>query len=603
MSFLAPLFLALGVAAGVPLLLHLMRRNIATRVDFPAARYLLRAEAEHSRSLRLRNLLLMLLRVLLILVLALAAARPFLPGLGVGHGPTAVAIVLDNSISTTAVVGGSAVFDRLRDATRQLIAASTAEDRLWLVTSDGRVRGGSRDALLAEVARVAPAEGAGDLSLALARAASAVQGSALPAKSIAVATDGQRTSWTAAVRVAAPLALLVPSGSPPTNRAVLAATAEPVRWTPRGSIVARVETRDSVGYRIILGDRTLSRGATGRGEPITLRASPPERGWQAGRVELEPDDFPADDARHFALWIGPPPAVAIDASAGSFAATAVSTLVADGRATPGGTIRVASADAASALPALVTPPADQVRLGAANRELERLGIPWRFGALQRNPVVARGGRVDNVPVTERYQLVRTGVAPGDTLATAGGEPWVVAGPGYVLVASRLDPAATQLPVRAPFVPWLADMLAVRLAAPAGDAGAPIAALPGRPVRLPAGSETLESSAGSRRTITAELMDAPEERGVWFVLRGGRRVGAVVVNAPPEESALDRWPVPALAARLGGMSAHSATTNAGWVGDTFAAGATRPAGMPLLVVALVLLAAEALAVRTSRPTAA
>jgi hypothetical protein len=603
MSFLAPLFLALGVAAGVPLLLHLMRRNIATRVDFPAARYLLRAEAEHSRSLRLRNLLLMLLRVLLILVLALAAARPFLPGLGVGHGPTAVAIVLDNSISTTAVVGGSAVFDRLRDATRQLIAASTAEDRLWLVTSDGRVRGGSRDALLAEVARVAPAEGAGDLSLALARAASAVQGSALPAKSIAVATDGQRTSWTAAVRVAAPLALLVPSGSPPTNRAVLAATAEPVRWTPRGSIVARVETRDSVGYRIILGDRTLSRGATGRGEPITLRASPPERGWQAGRVELEPDDFPADDARHFALWIGPPPAVAIDASAGSFAATAVSTLVADGRATPGGTIRVASADAASALPALVTPPADQVRLGAANRELERLGIPWRFGALQRNPVVARGGRVDNVPVTERYQLVRTGVAPGDTLATAGGEPWVVAGPGYVLVASRLDPAATQLPVRAPFVPWLADMLAVRLAAPAGDAGAPIAALPGRPVRVPAGSETLESSAGSRRTITAELMDAPEERGVWFVLRGGRRVGAVVVNAPPEESALDRWPVPALAARLGGMSAHSATTNAGWVGDTFAAGATRPAGMPLLVVALVLLAAEALAVRTSRPTAA
>jgi hypothetical protein len=206
-------------------------------------------------------------------------------------------------------------------------------------------------------------------------------------------------------------------------------------------------------------------------------------------------------------------------------------------------------------------------------------------------------------VTERYQLVRAGVAPADTLAAAGGEPWIVAGPGYVLIASRLDPAATQLPVRAPFVPWLADMLAVRRAAPTGDVGAPIQALPGRPIRLPAGAETLESSTGSRRSITAELMDAPEERGVWFVLRGGRRVGAVVVNAPPEESALDRWPVPALAARLGGISAHSATTNAGWVGDTFAAGATRPAGMPLLVVALVLLAAEALAVRTSRPTAA
>jgi hypothetical protein len=603
MNFLAPLFLTLGAAVGVPLLLHLMRRNIATRVDFPAARYLLRAEAEHSRSLRLRNLLLMLLRVLLILVLTLAAAKPFLPGLGVGHGPTAVAIVLDNSISTTAVVGGSAVFDRLRSATRQLIASSTPEDRLWLVTSDGRVRGGSRDALLAELTRIAPSEGAGDLALALARAASTVQGSTLPAKSIAVATDGQRTSWSAATRIGSPLALLVPSGNPPSNRAVLSAVAEPARWTPRGSLTARVETRDSVGYRIMLGERTLSRGASGRGEPILLRASPPERGWQAGRVELEPDDFPADDARHFALWIGPPPAVTADPSAGSFAATAVSTLVADGRAAPGGTIRVASADAASALPVLATPPADQVRLGAANRELERLGIPWRFGSLRRNTVVARGGRLDDIAVTERYQLVRAGVGSGDTLATAGGEPWVVSGPGYVLIGSRLDPAATQLPVRAPFVPWLADMLAVRLAAPTGDIGAPIQALPGRPIRLPAGTETLESSAGSRRSITVELRDAPEERGVWFVLRGGRRVGAVVVNAPPEESALERWPPPVLAARLGGVTARSASTNAGWVGDTFAAGATRPAGTPLLVVALVLLAAEALAVRTSRPTAA
>ena len=278
MSFLAPLFLMLGAAAGVPLLLHLLRRNIATRVDFPAVRYLLRAEAEHSRSLRLRNLLLMLLRVLLILALALAAARPFLPGLGVGHGPTAVAVVLDNSSSTTAVVGGRAVFDRLRDATRQLIAAGTPEDRLWLVTSDGRVRGGSRDALLAELARIAPSEGAGDLGLALARAASAVQGSPLPARSVAVATDGQRTAWASATRIAQPLALLVPSGDPPPNRAVLAARAEPARWTPRGSIIARVETGDSVGYRIVIGDRTLSRGATGRGEPISLRASPPERG-------------------------------------------------------------------------------------------------------------------------------------------------------------------------------------------------------------------------------------------------------------------------------------------------------------------------------------
>jgi hypothetical protein len=602
MSFLAPLWLALGAAVAVPLLLHLLRRNVATRVEFPAARYLQRAEAEHSRSLRIRNLLLMMLRVLIVLALALAAARPFLPGLGVGHGPTAVAIVLDNSLSTTAVVGGKQVFDRLKDAARRLIDAATPADRLWLVTADARVRGGSRDALLAELARIGPSEGAGDLTRALARAATSVRDANLPSRSVAVASDAQRAAWATAVPVELPFALFVPSGAPPQNRAVLSATADPPRWTPRGTITARVDTRDSVDFRILLGDRTLARGGTGRGEPIVLRASPPERGWTAGRVELAPDDFPADDARWFALWIGPPPAVVSDPSAGSFAATALSTLIADGRATAGSVVRIASADVAGNLPALIVPP-EPVRLGAANRELERLGIPWRFGALDRSPAIAHGGRLDAIAVSERYKLVYAGVAPSDTLATAGGEPWVVAGPGYVLVASRLDPAATQLPVRAPFVPWLADMLALRLGAPGGDVGTPIAALPGGPVHLPAGSESLESTGGSRRTVTAELMDAPEERGVWFILRGGRRVGAVVVNAPPEESSLERESPTALAARLGGVRASVTTSAGGWVADVFAAGRTRPAATPLLVLALLLLAAEALVVRASRPIAA
>ncbi|HEX7977086.1 MAG TPA: BatA and WFA domain-containing protein, partial [Gemmatimonadaceae bacterium] len=236
MSFLAPLWLMLGAAVSIPLLLHLMRRNVATRVEFPAARYLQRAEAEHSRSLRIRNLLLMMLRVLIVLALALAAARPFLPGLGVGHGPTAVAIVLDNSLSTTAVVGGRQVFDRLKDAARRLIDAATPADRLWLVTADGRVRGGSRDALLAELARVGPSEGAGDLTLALGRAATAVRDATLPSRSVAVATDAQRTAWATAVPVELPFALFIPSGAPPQNRAVLSAVAEPPRWTPRGTI-------------------------------------------------------------------------------------------------------------------------------------------------------------------------------------------------------------------------------------------------------------------------------------------------------------------------------------------------------------------------------
>ena len=603
MSFLAPLFLMFGAAAAVPLLLHLLRRNVTTRVDFPAARYLQRAEQEHSRSLRLRNLLLMLLRVLLVVALALAAARPFVAGLGVGHGATAVAIVLDNSLSTTAVDGGVPVFDRLRRAARALVAAATPLDQLWLVTSDGRIRSGTRDALLADVDAVMPFEGRGDLPLALRRAAAAVQAAQVPARAVAVATDGQRSSWSAAARTGVPTLVHSPVGAPPRNRSVVAAEAEPSRWTPRGSVRARVASADSVGYRILLGERTVARGAVGRDEPIVLRVGPPERGWQAGRVELEPDDFTADDARNFAVWIGAAPSVTSTPAAGSFVATALGALEADGRARAGADVRIVTADAVGTLPALIVAPHDAVRVGAANRELARLGIPWRFGSLERVATTVTGGRLDGIAVTERYRLRREGTAGGDTLASAGGEPWIVAGPGYVLVASRLDPSATALPLRAAFVPWLADVLGLRLGAPAGDLGIPIAVAPGAAVTLPPGTDAIENAAGARRTVTDERTSAPLERGVWFALRGGRRVGAIVVDAPPEESALARWSGAELAGRLAGRDGHASSTAETWVRDTFAAGSRRPAVTPLLVLALLLIAAEAMAVRTSRPSAA
>src|SRR5205814_3580192 len=100
MSFLSPWFLVLAGAAAVPLLIHLLRRRIGVRVEFPAARYLARAEREHSRTLRMRNLLLMLLRMIAVMLVALAAARPTARSAGAGHAPTALAIVIDNSLST-----------------------------------------------------------------------------------------------------------------------------------------------------------------------------------------------------------------------------------------------------------------------------------------------------------------------------------------------------------------------------------------------------------------------------------------------------------------------------------------------------------------------
>ena len=76
MTFLHPWLLAGLLAAGVPLLLHLVQRREPPTVVFPAVRYLLDATREHQRRLRIRHWLLLLLRTLLIVALVLAAAGP-----------------------------------------------------------------------------------------------------------------------------------------------------------------------------------------------------------------------------------------------------------------------------------------------------------------------------------------------------------------------------------------------------------------------------------------------------------------------------------------------------------------------------------------------
>jgi len=299
-----------------------MRRRIGARVDFPAARYLERAEKEHSRTLKIRNLLLMLLRVLALLAIVAAAARPVARWLGAGHAPTAIAIVIDNSLSSSAVVNGRPLLDQFKTMARDVLSHATPTDRVWLVGIDGRVRGGTTNLLREEIDRIEPIAGSGDPGLALGRAAAVVRASGLDAKQIALLTDGQRSEWQRAPSLPdAQLLLYTPSLAPPVNRAVTLAEARPVRWTPRGSVTTRFLSRDSTKYRITIEGRTFARGTAAPNEEVVVRTSPPERGWVAGTVELEPDELPGDNVRHFAVWIGAAPAVALSPSVGPFVKT------------------------------------------------------------------------------------------------------------------------------------------------------------------------------------------------------------------------------------------------------------------------------------------
>ena len=601
-EFLTPLWLVAAAAAAIPLFIHLLRRRTGTRVEFPAVRYLARAEREHSRNLKLRNLLLMLLRVAAIVCIATAAARPLIRVAGSGHAPTAMAIVLDNSLSSAAIAAGRPVLEELRAVAGAVASRAAVTDRLWLITADGTVHGGTPAAVAQAISHTEPLAGAGDVEGAAVRAASLVGGSGLAEREVAIMTDGQATTWSAPITLGqARVQVYRSRQAAPRNAAVVEAEALPSRWTPRGAVRARVLTPDSAAFRITIDGRTLARGTAVKDQEVLVRASPAERGWSTGTVEVEPDELRGDDVRYFAAWIGPAPAIRVSAALGRFATIAIEALVQADRATLGADVTFSPADEATTLPALLVAPSDPVHIGAANRALARLDIPWRFGDLRRGESSVQSTSRDDstfkdVNVVLRYRLAGSAPVATDTLAVTAGEPWIVGGPGYVLVASPLAPDATSLPIRAAFVPWLAEMFSQRLGR---EAGTIVNATPGAMLARPAGVDALELSEGQRQAITGDSVAAPDKPGVYSFLTGGVRAGALVVNPEPAESDLRRLSPQALASRIRATSVRSGEDSTAVRAHVFDSAPRRPLVLPLLLLAVVALVAESTLTGRSR----
>ena len=624
MAFLAPAFLALALLAGVPLLVHFLRRRIGTVVDFPAVRYLARMEQEHNRERKLRHRVLLALRILAVVALALAVARPLARLAGVGHAPVALALVIDNSLSSGAVHDGHAVLDELQTDARALLNDLTPDDRAWIVTADGRVSGGSSSAVLQALTAVKSLGGSGDLSAATRRALTLARSGVPRAPVVAIVSDGQVSTFSASATTATitdsavtrivdaasvPVQMLVKSQRPMRNAGVVAVDAEPSRWTPSGQVSFAITSPDSASWRVALDGRTVARGTSSPApfaspSRVTQRLSSAATGWLRGSVELSADEMRGDDARWFAVRVAPPPIVIARTEAGQFLITALTTLVEEKRLARGidgakGVVTITGADApVNATPVFLTAPSDPVRVGEANRTLARLDIPWRFGAISRDLVLVRGSTsLDGVQVHLRYPLQRspggTANVSTDTLATAGGAPWAVAGDGYVLVASPIDPDATDLPLRAAFVPWLLDALSRRL----GDDGRIIHTSPGQLLvdRAFATSTALERPDGSLVPLVGDHLTTPNESGVYFLRRQAARVGAIVVNPEPQESDMRRDVADfstAFRARVKGKTVLVDSTSSTWRRGVLDHAAGRSLLLPLLALALVALLLEA-----------
>ena len=630
MGALTPVFLVAAVSVGVPLWLHLFHRHQARRISFPALRYLARTERDHARRIRLRQLLLLVARMTILVVLVGAGARLFFHGKGAAHPPTAVVIVLDNSMSSGLVVGEERTLDHLKALALSTIDAATPDDRIWILRAGEpwvpAVPGGPLQAR-AVVETTEVSAGAGDLGSALRRARELLATSSLRARELHLLSDLQASGFEAEADAAAPVVPVVAwSGEvdPPPNRSiadVLIGGGLPPLVGQRSELTVRVGPA-AVGdttplpVRVVVDGRIRGATSVPPSSATAVPLPPTGSGWIQGWVESDPDALRADDRRHFAFRSRPPPVVRLDGEAPIFLSQALGVLTDAGRVRfgPGGgadfvvSMVGAGADRVGMGGAvLVVPPSDPALLPALNRHLSDAGIPWRY---ETTPPVGEGPLVGNrlpdglsgTRVRAWYHLWLEGDPAGAprTLAKIGSEPWLVEGTTlrggrYLLMASALDPGASTLPVSTGmvrFLDWAASQWAgAGTGAVSRTAGLPLPApRSATHVRLP--SDSIIEIDGTR------TLRATGTVGFYTFLAGDSVVSVEAVNPPESESQLARLDEDDLSASLGPESVVVTDLDR-WAGTVFRVRQGPELWWPLLLAAALLLLLEAMLAASGR----
>jgi len=597
-GFAAPWALVGLAAAAIPVLLHLFARREPPTVVFPATRYLAETARTHHRRFTLQHWLLLIVRTLLIVALVLAAAGPTLPSGGAAsHAPTALALVLDNSLSSAATAGGTPVLERLRGAARDILREARPDDALWLITADGPPRRGSREELRGLVDRVEPSSWRLDLGSAIGLAREAMAAEA-KARAVVVLSDLQQSAVSAAPSTGGTGAIVVvrPDDPPVANLGLSRLSAGRQPWGPEGGRVNVEVTgtaQKTAAVSIRVGNRPPRRQLGSQGATLSAASGALPSGWWLVRAELESDELRLDDSRIAAARVAAA-ARATWRSEDRFLATACEVLLQNGRLIRGNDLSIGSLGPG---PSIVQPPADPATLGALNRALASRGVEWRYGDLAPGSGVTDSGAVlGRHQVTKRFVLVpagggsAAGTLPGaparGVLLAVGGAPWAVrsAGGAIILLGSRLEPEWTELPLSAEFVP-LIDFLTNR--AVRGEL-ALLEAAPGDPVSLP-DAATAVVREGRSRDVEGGGAFRAADIGLDFILAGRDTIGVVAVNPDRRESSLERardadvrriWPGARVASPVRAAAA------------AFASGGRADVRGPLLFLAALLALADA-----------
>jgi len=295
MSFLFPAFLIGGLAIAVPIVLHLLRRDVAPEVLFSAVHLLHRTPIERSKRRRLRDLLLLAARVAALLLLATAFARPYRAGAG---APARIAIVaVDRSFSLSA----PGAFERARQLARAAVE-DAGSARVAVIAFDERADvvapPGSAAEAREAIDRLTVGFGTTRYAPALARAAELAGGD--PGQ-VTIVSDLQRAGWDGEQHavLASNLEIVVKDvGGPAGNVAITQVRPQPaaVLVTVRndGIVAYRGTARLTLdGHEVGAGSVTLAAGGSA---DVAIPYRVPAAGTLVASVD-DPQGMAADNQR------------------------------------------------------------------------------------------------------------------------------------------------------------------------------------------------------------------------------------------------------------------------------------------------------------------
>ena len=349
LAFLQPAFLLAGLAAGVPILIHLINRHRALVHRFPALRFLLMADRRTARKFRLYQLLLLALRVLAILLLALLLSQPRWgdeASAALALPPQATVVLLDNSLSMQLRDGQETRLARAKTLAGQLLEGIAAPDSavvLPLVTDDADtdakppLLGADAAALWDQVRAISASHAAVDIAAAVQRAIGILQESTASRRRLMLLTDLTVHGWEGfrvsdLPRVPEDLAVhVIRLGSPQRDANALLSgvrvTESPfIEQTPLDVTVWVRNYSDepvrNLRVDLLLGGETVGQQLTDLAADeevnVPFRIVAPEAGLHWGEVRLQGDAFTEDDRFYVALQtVAPARVLVVDGDPGT----------------------------------------------------------------------------------------------------------------------------------------------------------------------------------------------------------------------------------------------------------------------------------------------